>query len=283
MNQPAGRVQDGIAVLTADLSEGDIDQPAREARMIMAHVIGIDASRMSLHVQDALSADALGLARSLGSRRLGGEPLSHIRGYRDFWGRRFQVDRRVLDPRPETECLVAEALREPFSQVLDLGTGSGCILITLLAERASAVGLGVDASAGALEVARANAGTHGVDGRCALEESDWFGKVDGRYDLIVSNPPYIALEEMEDLAPGVTGYEPRMALTDEGDGLGAYRRIAAGAPQHLAQGGRLLVEIGPTQGRAVAALFTAAGLEDVRLHPDFDGRDRVVSGRANPG
>jgi release factor glutamine methyltransferase len=134
-------------------------------------------------------------------------------------------------------------------------------------------------SAAALLVAGENAAIHGVDDRIVLPLSNWFADIGGLYDLIVSNPPYIAVSEMDCLAPEVKDHEPRIALTDEGDGLSAYRAIAEGARAYLSPGGRLLVEIGPTQGSAVSQLFRAAGLEDIAVHPDLDGRDRVVSAR----
>lgn len=274
-----GSIQDGLAVLTRRLAADGNENPAREARLLLSHQLGTEASRLTLIARESLADEDLQAALRLCSLRADGVPISHIRGYREFWGRRFEVDSRVLDPRPETEELVAEALSAPFSRILDLGTGSGCILVTLLAERPSATGLGADLSSAALEVARANADRHGVADRCTLAASDWFERVEGRFDLIVSNPPYISAAEMLDLQPGVIRHEPRMALTDEGDGLAAYRAIAARARAFLAPGGRLLVEIGPGQGAAVMSLFRAAGLDDVSLRGDMDGRDRVVSGR----
>jgi release factor glutamine methyltransferase len=193
------------------------------------------------------------------------------------------VTRDVLDPRPETETLVALALAEPFTRVLDLGTGSGCILVSLLAERHAAQGVGTDVSPAALLIAGENAAWHGVAERVILTPSDWFGDIGGQYDLIVSNPPYIAAHEMAGLSPEVRDHEPRGALTDEADGLTAYRAIAEGAGRFLVPGGRLLVETGPTQGPAVSRLFAGAGLEAVAVHPDLDGRDRVVSARRPRG
>ena len=163
--------------------------------------------------------------------------------------------------------------------MLDLGTGSGCIVISLLAERLKAKGVGTDISQKAVLVAGENAVMAGVADRLVLPLSEWFDDVGGRFDLIVSNPPYIAAAEMADLAPEVRDYEPRQALTDDADGLTAYRILARDAPDHLTPGGRILVEIGATQGQAVAELFSGAGLEDVEVHPDLDGRDRVVSAR----
>ncbi len=173
--------------------------------------------------------------------------------------------------------MIEAALAQPFDRVLDLGLGSGCILVTLLAERTSATGVGADLSEPACLQASANAVLHRVQDRAEILCSDWFSAIKGRFDLIVSNPPYIALDEMAGLEAEVRDHEPEMALTDGGDGLGAYRELAAGAPDYLLPGGRILVEIGPTQGSAVAALFDAAGLSEIRIIPDLDGRDRVVS------
>lgn len=212
-------------------------------------------------------------------RRVAREPFSQIAGYREFWKHRFRVTADVLDPRPETETLVQLALEEPFGKVLDLGTGSGCIVISLLAERPEARGVGTDLSDKAVLVAGENAAAIGVADRLVLPISDWFDDVGGTYDLIVSNPPYIAASEMADLAPEVRDHEPREALTDDVDGLSAYRAIAAGAQAHLAPGGRLLVEIGLTQAEAVREIFEAAGLAEVSVHADLDGRDRVVAAR----
>lgn len=216
---------------------------------------------------------------ALVARRVAREPFSHIAGYRDFWKYRFRVTADVLDPRPETETLVQLALEEPYEKVLDLGTGSGCIVISLLAERPEARGVGTDVSERAVLVAGENAAAIGVADRLILPLSDWFDDVGGTYDLIVSNPPYIAASEMAELSPEVRDHEPRAALTDEADGLSAYRAIAAGAPAHLAPGGRLLVETGPTQAEAVREIFLTAGLAEVTVHPDLDGRDRVIAAR----
>ena len=156
-------------------------------------------------------------------------------GEREFYGRRFKISGEVLDPRPETETLIESSLAEPFTRILDLGTGSGCILVTLLAERLTATGLGTDLSESACLQASANAVLHRVQARANIVQSDWFDQVDGQFDLIVSNPPYIALSEMDGLEAEVRDHEPEMALTDGGDGLGALsadhsRRCAASDP-----------------------------------------------------
>ena len=208
-------------------------------------------------------------------------PVSQIIGTRAFWRHNaFHVTPDVLDPRPETELLVEIGLKEPFGRVLDLGTGSGCILISLLLDQPGSTGVGTDISAKALKVAGRNAKLHGVVDRLSWRVSNWFDHVDGRFDLIVSNPPYVALEEMQALQPEVRDHEPRIALTDEADGLSSYKRIAACVCNHLTKRGRVLVEIGPTQVAAVTNLFRSAGLSDIRVHRDLDGRDRVIVARA---
>ncbi len=268
-----------MVAATARLRAAGVADPARDARVLLAHAARIEATRVTLIAPEELSPEIAERYDQLISLRAIRVPVSHLLGEREFYGRRFRVSRDVLDPRPETEVLVEAALSEPFDHVLDLGTGSGCILITLLAERDTAFGVGVDLSEAACLQASANAVQHQVQSRVEILQSDWCANIGGKFDLIVSNPPYIALDEMQDLSPEVGEHEPRMALTDEGDGLGAYRRIAAEVPDFLMPGGRLLVEIGPSQGISVSALFDAAGLAETRIIPDLDGRDRVVFAR----
>lgn len=267
---------EAMAMATVRLNAAGIERPERDARRLVAFAAGTAPDRLTLHLRDDFTA-AAALERAL-SARLARQPVAQITGERLFWGRSFRVTPDVLDPRPETEELIAAALEEPFARLLDLGTGTGCIALTLLAERPSATGLATDLSQAALAVAQENARRFGASVEFVL--SDWFSGVTGRFDLIVSNPPYIAAAEMAGLAPETRDWEPHLALTDGGDGLGAYRAIAAAAGAHLAPGGRLLLEIGAGQGAAVVALLHEAGLEDIRVRPDMDGRDRVVSARA---
>ena len=278
MSEAALTVADALRRVMAELDRDKAHVPARDVRLLLAHAMGVEPGRLTLMARDPLAPEVFEAARELCRRRSNGTPVSHLRGYREFYGRRFGVCDKVLDPRPETEILIAEALNGSFSSVLDLGTGSGCILVTLLAERLDATGIATDLSPEALHVAASNAERHGVLPRAGFVVSDWLDAVGGRFDLIVSNPPYIALEEMASLSAEVL-HEPRMALTDERDGLSAYRIIARDAPAHLARGGRLLVEIGPSQGAEVSQLFRAAGLDAIRIVRDFDGRDRVVLGQ----
>ena len=265
-------LRDGIATLR----EAGIEDAPRDARLLMAKAMGVPADRLTLHLQDPLSPAAALRFAGLVQTRASRQPMAQILGERLFWGRSFEVTRDTLDPRPETEVLVAEALTRRFQRVLDLGTGSGCILISCLLGMPDAVGLGTDISGAALRVAARNAARHGLT-RARFAVSDWLRAVPDSYDLIVANPPYIAEAELPALAPEVRTWEPRAALTPGGDGLAAYRAIAAGAPARLMPGGRLLLEIGPTQGAAVTALLARHGLTALRILPDLDGRDRVIS------
>ncbi len=244
----------------ATLARADVPDPLREARILWRAA----SDQVDFFAKIAERA-----------RRM---PLSQVLGYRDFYKQRFIVTGDVLDPRPDTEVLVEVALEQPAERVLDLGTGSGCILLSILDQQEMAEGVGADISAAALDLAARNADRIGVSARATFISSHWFDAVDGQYDLIVSNPPYIAADEMDDLQPEVRLFEPRIALTDESDGLTAYRKITAGAPDHLRPGGRLIVEIGPTQAQAVSEMMENAGLAQIRVISDLDGRDRVVIG-----
>jgi release factor glutamine methyltransferase len=268
-----------LAPAIARLRVAGVPAPATDARRLMAHALGVHPDRLTLHLAEPLPPAVAARFEAAIAARATRRPLSQIIGRRLFWGRSFRVTSDVLDPRPETETLIAAALRAPFSRVLDLGAGSGCILLTLLAERPAATGLGIDSSAAALAVARANAADLGLEARAVFRQGDWCAGLDERFDLIVSNPPYVAAEEIAALAPEVRDWEPRAALVAGADALAAYRAICAAAPALLTPGGRLMVEIGPTQGDAVAALFTDAGLTAVTVLPDLDGRPRVVAGQ----
>lgn len=276
-------MSDGRSALseaTARLAAAGIDNAAGDALALMGHALGVPRHALRDALAQPLPQAAAGRFQAAVAARLNRQPVSQIIGYRDFWKHRFRVTRDTLDPRPETETLVAAALELPWQSVLDLGTGTGAILLSLLADRPGSRGLGVDLSPAALEVARGNAEALGI--AADFRRSDWFSAVDGRFDLIVSNPPYIAADEMPGLSQEVREWEPRGALTDEGDGLGAYRAIAAGAGAHLAPGGWLAVEIGPTQGAAISEILARHGLDGIEVRRDLDGRDRVVMAR-NPG
>jgi release factor glutamine methyltransferase len=267
---------DGIARLRA----AGIGDAPRDARLLLAHAAGIAPDRLALHLSDPVPPGILPRWQAALAARVARQPVSQITGSRLFWGRSFRVTPDTLDPRPETETLIAEALARPFARVLDLGTGTGCILITLLAERPGATGTGTDISPAALAVAAENARAFGLADRATFRHSDWFdgaAGLEGPWDLILSNPPYIGADEIAGLAPEVRDWEPRGALTPGADALAAYRQIAPSAARRLAPGGRLIVEIGAGQGPAVAAILAEAGLSDIAVRPDMDGRDRIVA------
>ncbi len=266
----------------ARLEAAGISGAHRDASLLFGHALDqlhgpVPRHHLARHLAAEAPPDLAAAFDALVARRAVRQPVSQITGRRAFWNHDFRVTPDTLDPRPDTELLVELALSEAFDSVLDLGTGTGAILISLLAERPGVRGVGTDLSAQALDVARDNARRIGT--AAEFIRSDWFAEVRGRFSLILSNPPYIALSELPGLAPEVRDWEPRLALTDGGDGLAAYRAICAGAAAHLTPGGRLMVEIGASQGRAVSRLMQAAGFAQVTLRQDLDGRDRVVWGR----
>lgn len=265
-----------MATATARLRAAGVPEPARDARLLLAHAASVDAARITLIAPEQIAPEISERYDQLIALRAVRVPVSHLIGERAFYGRSFRISREVLDPRPETESLIEAALAVPYRRVLDLGTGSGCILVTLLAERQSATGLGVDLSQTACLHASANAVLHGVAERAEILQSDWFEAVEGRFDLIVSNPPYLAKAEMDDIAPELALHEPAMALTDGADGLSVYRLIAAQAQGYLTAQGQVLAEIGWRQGADVRGIFCAAGWANVVILPDLDGRDRVI-------
>ncbi len=252
--------------------------PALEARALLAHVSGLSREALIAFPERALDETLQERFEVLSTRRLAGEPLAYLVGEKEFYGRPFRVGPDVLIPRPETELLVdtatAHARAYPTPRVLDLGTGSGCIAITLALELDDAHVCAVDQSAAALAMARANAQQLGA---CVdFIHSDWFTAVQGTFDLIVSNPPYIAADDKHLHA---LRHEPQRALTDAADGLSCLRHIARIAPAHLTPGGWLLVEHGHDQGLAVRKLFAHAGLVQVQTLRDLEGRERLCMGR----
>jgi len=270
--------QSALVAAVQSLKAAGVDDPARDARRLLCHALDIDSSRLTLALGEEMTKDAKKLFGDLITRRITREPVSQILGYRDFYGQRFEVTRDVLDPRPETETLVETVLGLDFQTILDIGTGSGCILLSLLATRVGSTGIGVDVSQSALTVAKRNAQTLGLLERVEFAHSNWFEAVEGLFDVIVSNPPYIDEKEWETLEPEPKDWEPKFALTPGVDGLAPYRVIAAVAPRHLTKDGWLAVEIGWRQGDAVKDIFEDSGFSDVRVIQDLGGRDRVVAG-----
>ncbi len=280
-----GSLQQAFAAAAQSLREAGIETPELDARLLLCDAAGLTHEAYVARAGEALAPEiAVRLDASL-LRRANHEPVSRITGTREFYGRSFMVERSALDPRSDTETLIEVALDlvaasgdgRPL-RLLDLGTGTGCILITLLAELPKARGVGTDIEVDALTLAEANARRLGVSDRAMFIASDWCDAVAGEFDLILSNPPYIASAEIAGLAPDVRAYDPHLALDGGQDGLDAYWRIAAGAAGKLRPGGKILVEIGASQGRDVAALLERCGflVETGGIVLDLGGRPRVV-------
>jgi release factor glutamine methyltransferase len=271
------------------LAGSGIEDAGREARLLVAAAAGVDTAQIIAHPEQQLSVDIQAKLRAMLARRCTREPLSRILGEREFYGRRFVLSPATLDPRPDSETLIDAALRiaaregwrERPIRILDIGTGSGCLLLTLLAELPSATGLGTDISAGALQTAAMNAASLDVAARTTFALADMLDGVDGPFDLIVSNPPYIGSADIAALSPEVRKYDPHAALDGGPDGLEFYRRIAAGLERVLR--GWAILEVGAGQADAVALLLQQAFVKTRRAeltrHSDLGGHTRCVAVR----
>jgi release factor glutamine methyltransferase len=260
-----------------------MDTPELDARLLAQAAFGLDAMGLVRREREPATPEQLvGLDR-FALRRLAGEPISRIVGEQEFWGLKFVLSQATLVPRPETEQLVEEALarlaglRAP--RIVDLGTGSGAIIVSILEALPRAHGLATDISEAALATARQNAERHGVAGRLDFRQGHWWQAVPHTelFDLIVSNPPYIATAAIADLAPEVRVFDPKAALDGGWDGLEAYRAIASQAARRLVPKGHMLLEIGYNQAEAVSRVFRRAGFGRVEILKDLAGLDRVVS------
>jgi release factor glutamine methyltransferase len=253
------------------------DMARREAGILLGHVLDMSVTQLFAQSGEEIAPEQFRRFDHLLQQREQHRPVSQLVGKRAFWEHEFVVTPNVLDPRPETELLVELALEHTQARrVLDLGTGSGCILCSVLRGLTEATGVGVDISQAALTVARTNAEALGVADRADFRRASWFDGVEGSFDLILSNPPYVTGDEYETLEPAVRNWEPRAALTDDGDGLAAYRVIAKHLEVYLAPGGVALLEHGWQQAARVAGLFREQGFRDVRSYSDLSGKDRVV-------
>jgi release factor glutamine methyltransferase len=271
--------------LTETLRQARIDSPDADARLLIGHALGLDRTALMTHGDRALHADDIAAIDALAARRLQHEPVSRILGRKEFWSLSLDVSGAVLVPRPETETVVEAALdfvvrgglAKERLRILDIGTGSGALLLALLTELTNATGIATDISPAAIAVARVNAERLGLAKRCGFVVCNIADGVTGPFDLIVSNPPYIAHAEIATLEPDVRDYDPALALDGGKDGLDAYRAIAAQAPPLLAPGGRLIVELGAGQERAVSALFTKSGMTVNAARLDLAGIPRAMS------
>ena len=271
------------------------DTVSLDARLLLEHASGLSSTDLAIQAKQEADATLIDDAQALVALRLTGMPVAKIIGHKEFWGRRFHVSPAVLDPRPDSETLIETALallpEDKAFFLIDLGTGSGCLLLTLLAERPLAHGLGIDKSRAALSLARRNAHClkSGLDSgldlnlglrrRVVLRHGDWLHGVNATADMIIANPPYIESGAIDRLDRDVRLFDPRLALDGGSDGIGPYHALIAPSFQCLTGGGHLLLEIGVTQAEAISALMAAAGFADISLRQDLAGRDRVLIGR----
>jgi release factor glutamine methyltransferase len=271
------------------LAAAGIDNVRFEARLLLAHAAGLSAEQLIARGAEPAPVAVAERLRELAARRILREPMAYIVGEREFWGLPFKVSPAVLVPRPDSETLIEAALalmpdRQRPWRIVDLGLGSGCLLLTLLREYPAARGVGLELSEEALAVAQANAEALEVAARARLvsgdwRQPDWQQRLGGPFDLLVSNPPYIEAAAIEQLMPEVARFEPRVALDGGPDGLAAYHAIASAAPALVAPGGRVLVEAGEGQALEISRIFAAVGLAMEGLWKDLAGIDRVVSAK----
>lgn len=261
------------------LKEAEIGEAQLDARLLLEEVCGTDHNTLLCHGDREVSEQEEEQYRKTIEQRAQHVPLQHILGYQDFMGLRFHVNEHVLIPRQDTEILVEEAMRylHDGMRILDLCTGSGCILLSLLHYSNDCEGTGVDISKEALQVAALNAELLGI--KADFLKSDLYEKVTGKFDLLVSNPPYIERKVIPTLMEEVREYDPYIALDGGEDGLDFYRRIIGGAQDYLKRGGQILMEIGSGQAQVVSELLREAGFKEIDVCRDFAGLDRVVSGR----
>lgn len=259
-----------------------LDTPELDARLLAQYALGMDGTGLVTHEDDIMAPGGLMLLNAFADRRLAGEPVARLLGHQQFYGLEFELGTATLVPRPETELLVDLGLgvmlpqRQPH--FLDLGTGCGCIAIALLANSPEASAVAVDISAEALATAATNAAANHVENRLDLRQGSWFAPLHAGelFDVIVSNPPYVETEIIDELAPEVRDFDPHVALDGGQDGLSAYRAIAADAGKWLKPGGWVMVETGSEQGLEAGALFANAGFEGIEIKKDLAGLDRVL-------
>ena len=275
-----------IADLTDRLAAAGIEAPRSEAWLLLSAATGRSRAELIAGADETLSPAEETRLAALAARRLIREPIAYILGEREFWSLPLQVSPAVLVPRPESETVVEAALaevadREASVRILDLGTGSGCLLLALLSALPKATGLGVDRSAAALEVARGNAGRLGLADRAEFREGDWGQGLTGPFDLIVSNPPYVARADAASLPPDVRGFEPDGALFAGEDGLAAYHALAPDCARLLARDGVACLEIGQGQGKPVTEILGRHALRLVASRRDLAGIERCLVARPN--
>ncbi len=284
MNAPV-RLDDLVAAATETLRAAGLEAPRHEARSLAGAVLDLTREAMLVAPDRVLDAAVAERFRAAVARRAAGEPFARIVGRREFWSLDFDLSPDTLVPRPETEGVVEAVLaalpeRNMAVSILDLGTGTGCILLTLLSELPNARGVGIDIAEGAVVTARANATRLGLSARADFRVGDWLADIEGPFDVVVSNPPYVADGDRAGLAPEVRDHDPARALFAGDDGCDAFRAIVPMLPRVLAPGGLAVFECGTGQAEKVTELLARAGLKETRIRTDLAGHERVVVARA---
>ena len=261
------------------LSKSGIEGGARDARILTAYALGIPISDLSLKINEQVSRKIISKLEKLINRRIEREPISKILERREFWGRSFSINENVLDPRGDTETLIDYVIEKPVKSVLELGTGSGAIAVTLACEWKEANVTATDISEDALSLAERNAEKFNVKNKINFLKSDWFDAVEGLFDLIIANPPYIGLMEQGEISPEVIKYDPEIALFAGSDGLDAYRKIIPSLAKFLNPEGFVVLEIGASQSNQVKDLMNSSGFFDLKTVKDLSGKDRLIAAK----
>ena len=273
------KVKQLLSDVTLKLSISKIDNAARDARILVAHALGIPKSQLAQNTNENVPEETRSSLEKLISRRINREPIAKILGKRQFWGRTFFINEDVLDPRGDTETLIDYVIDRPVRSVLELGTGSGVIAISLACEWKEVHVVATDISEAALIVAQKNSKYFNVQDKIDFLKSDWFEAIEGKFDLIISNPPYIGLSEIFEISQEVLNYDPHLALFAGSYGLDAYERIIPDVTKFLRPGGIVVLEIGASQSDSVKTLMNSSGLSEVKTFKDLAGKDRLVTAK----
>ena len=274
-------LHDAIAAAVPRLEATGVEEARRDAEVLLCAALGCDRAHLIGHSDSVVGNADLTVFNTLLSRRMAREPVSQIVGCREFWSLEFQVTASTLTPRPDSEAVIEAVLdrqhdKKAALRILDLGTGTGCLLLALLTELPNATGVGVDVCDDAVVVAKANVGRCGLGARAQIIRGGWAAAHGQLFDIVVCNPPYIRTSDLARLDPEVADWEPHLALDGGSDGLDAYRRILPGLPQVLSKGGFAVLEHGAGQAGQIEDLAVAAGLTLCRRHQDLAGRDRCL-------
>ena len=273
------KLNEVLADTAIKLSKSGIEGAERDARILTAFAFEIPISELSLNINEHVSEKIIAKLEKLTLRRIDREPISKILGRREFWGRSFSINENVLDPRGDTETLIDFVIEKPVKSILDLGTGSGAIAITLACEWKEVHVTATDISEDALALAKTNAEKFNVQNKIHFLKSDWFESVKGSFDLIISNPPYIGLIEQDEISAEVIKYDPKISLFAGRDGFNAYKIIIPNLRKFLNPDGLVVLETGSSQGIQIKNMMNAAGFIDTKIVKDLSGKDRLVAAK----